>query len=60
LRHADGGRRNISQRLRLVKDFVRPALVIMTAGFMTFCTAALLTELQRIKTVLLMGLPPVE
>jgi hypothetical protein len=36
------------------------ALVMMTAGFMTFCTAALLTELQRIKTVLLMGLPPVE
>ncbi len=36
------------------------ALVTMTAGFMTFCTAALLTELQRIKTVLLMGLPPVE
>ena len=36
------------------------ALVMMTAGFMTFCTAALLTELQRIKAVLLMGLPPVE
>jgi hypothetical protein len=33
---------------------------MMTARFMTFCTAALLTELQRIKTVLLMGLPTVE
>lgn len=36
------------------------AVLIAIAGFMTFCTAALLTELQRIKTVLLMGLPPVE
>ena len=36
------------------------AVLIVVGGLVSFSAGALLTELQRIKTVLLMGLPPVE
>jgi hypothetical protein len=36
------------------------AVLIVIGGLLSFSAGALLTELQRIKTVLLMGLPPVE
>ena len=36
------------------------AVLIAIGGLVSFSAGALLTELQRIKTVLLMGLPPVE
>ena len=36
------------------------AVLIVIAGLVSFSAGSLLTELQRIKTVLLMGLPPVE
>ena len=36
------------------------AVLIVVGGLLSFSAGALLTELQRIKTVLLMGLPPVE
>ncbi|NQW63752.1 MAG: hypothetical protein HQ461_13050 [Deltaproteobacteria bacterium] len=36
------------------------AVLIVIGGLVSFTAGALLTELQRIKTVLLMGLPPVE
>ena len=36
------------------------AVLIVVGGLVSFSAGALLTELQRIKAVLLMGLPPVE